>query len=166
MRSIPVISNTSKRIQIFLCIFALTLFLSSCETQEDNVVASLGNFESKSYYSSGGFQDYTDYAKYCFTSFDATKNQYLKRIQDDDLLTINMHLDDFEDWIKTIENGDSSNEVVVNYDFDRSIIDTEDYIFIDSEEHTWSDGHTSLVRYNIYFFDTQSNVLYYFHNNI
>ena len=44
--------------------------------------------------------------------------------------------------------------------------DTEDYFYIYSEEHTWSDGHTSLVRYNIYLFDTQTQVLYYFHHNI
>jgi hypothetical protein len=118
------------------------------------------------FYTSGGFQDYTDYAKYYYASSVVAENQYLKQIQDTDFDIINKHLDDFEDWIEIERKSDPSCEVVVNYDFDRNIIDIEDYIYIDSEEHTWSDGHTSLVSYNIYFFDTQTQILYYFHNNI
>ena len=75
-------------------------------------------------------------------------------------------MDDFENWIETIQDGEPSNEVVINYDFDREIIDEENYIYIDSEEHTWSDGRTLLVKYNIYLFDTQAQILYYFHNNM
>ena len=79
---------------------------------------------------------------------------------------LSIDLDDFESWIETYREGDASREIVVNYDFDRSIIDSEDYLYIDSEKHTWDDGYTSLVNYDVYFFDTQTNTLYYFHNNI
>ena len=149
---------------LVLCVFALSL--ASCAALEDKVAASLGEYNNREFYTSGGFQDYTDYAKYYYTSPEVAENKYLKEIKETDLETINAHLDDFEGWVETIKTSEPSSEVVVNYDFDRKIIDTEDYFYIDSEEHTWNDGHTSLVKYNIYLFDTQTQVLYYFHNNI
>ena len=155
-----------KQIVVVLVCFLFLLSITSCAVPEDKVIASLGEYEKKEFFTSGGFQDYTDYAKYYFNSANAKENQYLNKIQDADFAIINTHLDDFEGWIETIRNSDPSSEVVVNYDFDREIIDTEDCFYIDSEEHTWSDGHTSLVKYNIYLFDTQTQVLYYFHNNI
>ena len=155
-----------KQIVVVLVCFLFLLSITSCAVPEDKVIASLGEYEKKEFFTSGGFQDYTDYAKYYFNSANATENQYLNKIQDADFAIINTHLDDFEGWIETIKDSEPSSEVVVNYDFDREIIDTEDYFYIDSEEHTRSDGHTSLVKYNIYLFDTQTQVLYYFHNNI
>ena len=83
-----------------------------------------------------------------------------------DLTEINEHLDNFEGWIETIKEGNNSSEIVLNYDFDRAIIDEKDFIYIYSEKHTWDDGFTSLVNYDVYFFDSQTMVLYYFHNNI
>lgn len=158
--------NSMKIITIAVFVFVIAISLTSCITPQDKVAASLGEYESSVFFTSGGFQDYTDYAKYDYSAAQPADNAYLKRIQESDFPVINTHLDDYEEWIKTIRNGNPSNEVVVNYDFDRSIIDTEDYIYIESEEHTWSDGHTSLIKYNIYFFDAQTQVLYYFHNNI
>ena len=155
-----------KQIVVVLVCFVFLLSITSCAVPEDKVIASLGEYEKKEFFTSGGFQDYTDYAKYYFNSANATENQYLNKIQDADFAIINTHLDDFEGWIETIKNSEPSSELVVNYDFDREIIDTEDYFYIDSEEHTWGDGYTSLVKYNIYLFDTQTQVLYYFHNNI
>ena len=155
-----------KQIVVVLVCFLFLLSITSCAAPEDKVIASLGEYEKKEFFTSGGFQDYTDYAKYYFNSANAKENQYLNKIQDADFAIINTHLDDFEGWIETIRNSEPSSEVVVNYDFDREIIDTEDYFYIDSEEDTWSDGDTSLVNYDIYLFDTQTQVLYYFHNNI
>ena len=101
-----------------------------------------------------------------YTSTDIEENKYLRKVKETDIAAIDVHLDDFEGWVEVIKDDDASNEVVVNYDFDREIIDTEDYFYIDSEEETWSDGEFLLVDYNIYLFDTQTQVLYYFHNNI
>ena len=155
-----------KQIAVVLACVVFLLFITSCSVPTDKVIASLGEYEKKEFFTSGGFQDYTDYAKYYFSSANVVENEHLNKIQEADFAIINMHLDDFEGWIETIKRGEPSSEVVVNYDFDRDIIDTEDYFYIDSEEHTWSDGDTSLVKYNIYLFDTQTQVLYYFHNNI
>ena len=155
-----------KNIAVALVCVIFLLTITSCAVPEDKVIASLGEYEKKEFFTSGGFQDYTDYAKFYFTSANVEENKYLSKIQETDFAIIITHLDDFEEWIATIKNGDPSSEVVVNYDFDRGIIDIEDSFYIDSEVHTWSDGHTSLVKYNIYLFDTQTQVLYYFHNNI
>ena len=155
-----------KQIAVVLVCVVFLLSITSCAVPEDKVIASLGKYEKYEQFTSGGFQDYTDYAKYFFSSANVVENKYLNKIQETDYAIINTHLDDFEVWIETIKDIEPSSEVVVNYDFDREIIDVEDYFYIDSEELTWSDGYTSLVRYNIYLFDTQTQVLYYFHNNI
>ena len=150
---------------VLVCVVFL-LSITSCTVFEDKVIASLGEYEKEEFFTSGGVQDYTDYAKYHYTSINMDENAYFKQITETDFTAINTHLDDFEGWIETIGDSEPSSEVVVYYDFDRSIIDTEDYFYIDSEEHTWDDGSTSLVKYNVYLFDTQTQVLYYFHNNI
>ena len=151
---------------IVMLLLIILLFFIPSKLLEDKVISSLGEYKKREYFTSGGFQDYTDYAKYYYTTVNITENIYFEKIEEDDFETINIHLDDFEMWIEAHKESDPSKEVVVNYDFNRDIIDVNDYIYIDSEEHTWNDGHTSLVNYNIYFFDTQTNILYYFHNNI
>ena len=46
-------------------LLAVLLALSSCaETRYDAVALSLGQYENMEYYTDGGFQDHTDYAKY------------------------------------------------------------------------------------------------------
>ena len=155
-----------KKIAAVLVCVVLLVSLNSCAEFKDEVIISLGTYEKQEFFSSGGFQDYTNYAKCYFSSPNVTQNKYLRKIQETDFAAINKHLDDFERRIEIIKDDEPSNEVVVNYDFDRGIIDTEDYVYIESEEHTWSSGHTSLVKYNIYLFDTQTQVLYYFHTNI
>ena len=155
-----------KQVAMILACVVLSVSISSCAIPEDPVIASLGVYEKKEFFSSGGFLDFTDYAKYYYTSANIVENKYLTQIQETDFAGINTHLDDFDGWIETIKNAEPFSEVVVNYDFDREIIDTGDYFYIDSEERTWSDGHTSFVRYSIYLFDTQTQVLYYFHNNL
>ena len=151
---------------ITLLLIILISTLSSCTAPEDKVLNSLGEYKSKDFYTEGEFQDYTYYAKYYYDSVNFTDNEYFSKIGQADIDVLNEHLDDFESWIEIHREGDASCEIVVNYDLDRSLIDNEDYLYIDSEKHTWDDGYTSLVNYDVYFFDTQTNTLYYFHNNI
>ena len=167
MKKLAVVLISVVLISVFLISIVFSYSITSCAPPKENeVIASFGKYEKKEFFSSGVFQDFTDYAKYYFTSADIVENKHLNKIQETDFAMINAHLDDFEGWIDTIKDSDPSSEVVVNYDFNRGMVDTEDYFHIDSEEHTWSDGDTSLVRYDIYFFDVQTHVLYYFHNNI
>ena len=151
---------------ILLLIFLIST-LSSCTAPEDKVLNSLGKYKSREFYTEGEFQDFTDYAKYYYDSADFTDNKYFSKIQQSDINALNEHLDDFESWISTYRENDITCEIAVHYDFDRYLIDDEDYLYIYSEQgDPWEDGNIVLYNYDIYFFDTQSNTLYYFHNNI
>ena len=119
------------------------------------------------FYTEGAFQDYTYYAKYYYDSVNFTDNEYFSKIGQADIDVLNEHLDDFESLIETYRGRDATREIVVNYDFDRSVIDHKDFLYIESEKFDpWDDGNMVLASYDVYFFDTQTNTLYYFHNNI
>lgn len=143
--------------------FSLVLFVSlaGCSIPKDDVLDSLGKYESKQFFTSGGFQDFTDYAKYCFDSVDFSDNSYFQILTESSRENLEAHIDDFEDWIQAISDTDADNEVVVNYDFDRSVISDADYIYIYDDP-----DYPELGNYNVYFFDVETNILYYFHNNI
>ena len=162
--------NVIKKIMLWVCFLGVVISLPGCMVFEDKVLISLGEYKNSEFYTQGEFQDYTDYAKYYYDYVDFTENEYFNKIKESDLTQINEHLDDFESWIETYRGTDPSREIVVNYDFDRTIIDCEDYIYIDSEKYatTLDDGMTisDFTKYNIYFYDTQTQILYYFHNNI
>lgn len=155
-----------KKTAVITCIIIFVSIFVSCTAPKDKVLTSLGQYEKSVFFTSGGFQDYTDYAKYYYTSAKVTENKYFKKIRETDLDLIAEYTDNFEKWIETIKETDASDEVVVNYDFNREIIGTDDYIYINSAEYTNSDGITALASYDIYFFDTKTQVLYYLHNNI
>ena len=156
-----------KTFTLLAVVLILAISLSACTAPEDKVLNSLGKYKSREFYTEGAFQDYTDYAKYYYDSVDFTANEYFSKIGQADIDVLNEHLDDFESWIETLREGDASREIVVNYDFDRSVIDHKDYLYIESEKYDpWDDGNMVLASYDVYFFDTQTNTLYYFHNNI
>ena len=157
---------TKRIIVLLLTVSCLILPLSSCDLLEDKVLCSLGECKSYEFYTEGAFQDYTDYAKYYYDSVDFTDNEYFSKISQSGIDALNEHIDDFENMIEAYREGDATREIVANYDFDRSIIDSEDYLYMDSEEHTVYNGVVFLVSYDVYFFDAQTNTLYYFHNNI
>ena len=60
-----------KQIVVVLVCVIFLLSITSCAAPEDKVIASLGGYEKKEFFTSGGFQDYTDYAEYYFTSANA-----------------------------------------------------------------------------------------------
>lgn len=154
-------------ISFVLMISFLIVVLLSCIVPKDKVLHSLGEYTHYDFYSQGAFQDYTDYAKYYFDSVDLTDNKYFTQIQADDMDDLHEHLDDFENLIAHYRENEPTCEIVVHYDFDRSWIDSEDYLYIDSEWFDpWEGGNRGLASYDIYFFDIQTQTLYYFHNNI
>lgn len=155
-----------KIVAVLVCVLLLLSF-TSCAVPEDEVIASLGEYEKGKHFASDDFQEqHADYAKYYYTSLEIEDNKYFKQIQESDFAKIKRHLDDFEAWLATIEDAEPWNEVVRHYDFDREIVDIEDYFYIDSEEVPWTDGTTVLVNYTVYLFDAQTQVLYYFYNNM
>ena len=149
-----------KKFTAIVLLFA-NFVLCSCSLPKDDVLESLGKYTSKTYYTSGGFQDFTDYAIYTFDDVDLGSNAYLHRLTPESLLEMERHIANFENWISIIRSSDQNNEVVVSYDFDRTIISDADYLYIYDDP-----DYPDLGCYNVYFFDMESMTLYYFHNNI
>ncbi len=137
------------------------LILSACSVPEDEVLNSLGEYESKVYFTSGGFQDYTDYAKYTFDDVDFSKNKYFTKISVGSKEELITHIENFEEWIESLKSSVPDNEVVTGYDFEPSVISQADYLYIYDDP-----DYPELGSYTVYFFDMESMTLYYFHNNI
>jgi len=151
------------RVLVFLMLPWLLFSLSGC-VPSDPVIDSLPPYESKVMFTSGGFQDYTDYGKYTFPQLAESAlqgNPYLKKVTAEDLTILQAYLDNFEDWIETHRRSEPQGELVLGYDFDRAVLAEGDYYFIDEAE-----SKIAFSNYDIYYFDTETNILYFFHNNI
>ena len=153
-----------KKSAVIFFTFLIIVSFSGCSVPsapKDEVLASLGKYTSKQYYTDGGFQDYTDYAKYTFDSVDFSNNSYFTSLTEDSKADLTAHIDNFEGWIQTIQNTNPENEVVLQYDFDRSVISDADYLYIYDNP-----AYSEFGCYTVYYFDTETNTLYYFHNNL
>ena len=152
-----------KRLAIFLCVFVLLLSLTGCfvNSRTDSILDSLGKYDSKQHWTSGEFQDYTDFGIYVYPYIDLTETPYFAPISSDDITTICEYLDDFDKWIAIHQEQSPNDELVINYAFDRSIIDTTDCFYIYANRNG-----AILFDYDVWFLDMQTNTLYYFHNNI
>lgn len=148
--------------KIFAIILAFSfLILSGCSIFEDKVIRSLGKYESNDYFTSGGFKDFTDYAKYSYKDITFSDNEYFDKISSESKEELIAHIENFESWIEIIKEHDSENDVVLGYDFDSSIISDTDYLYIYDDP-----DYDEFGNYNVYFFDTETMILYYFHNDI
>ena len=152
-----------KRLLRMVLVITLVFSATSCgiQTRQDKVLSSLGKYDSKQVWTHGEFQDYTDFGKYFYVSVSIDQNNYFQKVTSTDTETICSFIDDFEDWIDTFRNNDPKDELVLNYSFDRSIIDTEDFFYIYEGEN-----YPQFGCYDVWLFDSQTKILYYFHNNI
>lgn len=144
--------------KLILCALGLALCLSGCYLFRDKVIASLGPYAKREFFTCGGFQDSTDYAKYYFMTLELDSNPYFSMISKANIAELKRYIYDFE---QVLAGHNPENQVVVNYDFDCTIISEGDclYIYEDSD-------YPPFGCYNIYFLDAETKVLYYFHNNI
>lgn len=152
-----------KRVCMLLLVLSLVMAACELKTREDKVLDSIGEYERDAYFSYGGFQDFTDYGKYFYSSVDIAQSEYFERVSTSDIERINEFIDDFEGWIDLFRDEDPEIELVLNYDFERSVIDTEDYYYIYEGD---AEDYPEFGYYDVWIFDSQSNILYYFHNNI
>ena len=156
---------------VFILILISVFTLSSCQNSSEKIISSVGKYDDHVSYTRGEFQDHTDYAKYYFSSTDISNNKYFVKVKDSDQDKINRLLDNFESLIYTYKEADATQEIVAKYDFDKTCIDEEDHIYIEYEESVIEtlDNEKTLsvfLSYDIYFFDVQTQILYYFHNNL
>lgn len=151
-----------KRWVALIATSAMLLSLSAC-TRNGRVLSSLGKYEEEGFWTCGGFQDYTDFGIYTFsTDVDLSRNRYFAAVGEADIETLFKYIDHFEQWVENIRTTDPADELAVNYAFDHAIVDTEDYFYIYDDERY----EIEFCYFDVWFFDTQTNTLYYFHDNL
>lgn len=145
---------------VFAVLLAAAIIIGVFLSPKDPVLESLPGYETKEYVSSGGFQDYTDYAKYTYriSESELAENGYLCPVTQDDIPTILAYLEDFEGWVEI--SPDFPKE---SYDFDKSAIGEGDYWFL---QNRYEEPEKAFWNYNLYYFDVDASTLYYFHSNI
>ena len=127
---------------------------------EDIILESLSKYSEKEYYSSGGFQDTTDYAKYTYhiSEEDLQNNEYLLPVESTDLPQIIAYIEDFEELVSVSHDFPSE-----SYDFDKAIVSAGDYFYVSNR---YQEPEKAFWNYDLYYFDLESLTLYYFHSNI
>lgn len=145
---------------LLLLFLILPLVFSSLSAPKDSILASLPSYETKEFYSCNGFQDTTDYAKYTYRVSESafTHSPYFRRVTKEDIPKILSYIEDFENWTQIC-----SDFPLESYDFDISTVAEGDYFYI---LNRYEDPGEEYWNYNIYYFDLETQVLYYFHNNI
>jgi len=113
-----------------------------------------GYYNKEEYWDTNGFQDYTDYCKYYYnenTFF--SENTSYKRVSITDIKTLKSYFNNFYNWMN-IDNR------LNEYDFQTEVISSTDYYYIENKNPSNFDSYT------IYYYDTESKILYYIHSNI
>ena len=163
LKDVDITSKKSRLVSAIKIIIAVAVIFGLCVmigSSEPDPVESIGSYASSEFYTSGGFQDYTDYAKYVYDDADFEDNEFfvpVSSVEQENLIT---YIDDFEDWVDAVGDSDPENEVVREYDFDASLISSDDYVYI-----SFYYEDKPMNNYDVYFFDTGTLTLYYFHNN-
>ncbi len=152
-------------------IFTLLISFSACSRMFEvlktdappmQVAKSLGQVTSESFYTSGGWQDFTDFAIYTYDTIDLEENEYFQSAEEWDMEEILGYIENFEGWLETHAVGNPDAEVVVNYSFDKSQITKDWYVYLFHNENYAG----QYEHYDFYLLDPAKNTLYYFHNNI
>ena len=154
-----------KKLSLLLLTLTLSFLICAC-SYSDPVIEDLPAYARKSFYTSGGFQDFTDYAKYNYDSItteDIESSNYLRAVTVDDVDEILLHIDNFEKWVETV-----GGELQENYDFDKSVVSDGDYFYIKTKAGMpiGQGTYGKYDSYTVYYFDLDTLILYYFHNNI
>lgn len=160
--------RTRKIAYIISAMCLLVLSLSACTFKsKDPVIASLGRAMSVQRYSVSGFGDSTDYGIYTFPGAKLEDSEYFKPVTAESKNELLGYIDNFENWVN-VTRDDDDNTLFENYHFSRADIDESDYLYIsDRDGEAIGDGvYSKYDSYNVYFFDSQTATLYYFHNNI
>lgn len=149
-----------------ICLLVSMMFFGFLYSHQKSVISSLPDYESREFYTSGGFQDYTDYAKYFYDSItaqDLESSEHFTVTTDEDVEEILLHIDDFERAVAV-----TAEELRENYDFDKSIVSEGDFFYIETKEgEPIGQGfYEKFHNYSVYYFDIDAQIMYYFHHNI
>lgn len=147
-----------KRIITFILVFMMTLMLTACTFGQR---VPKGYINAEEHFDTESFQDYTDYCKYYYQDKSAVeKDARYNRVSKADIAAISNYFAHF--WSSAATN------VANAYDFNPDSISEGDYVLIETKEGTpiGDSFYGKYDNYSVYFFDTDSCVLYYIHSNI
>ena len=131
---------------------------------EDAVISALPRYETSVFYTTGEFQDFTDYGVFTYDSLsadDLTATGYFSEADSEDVAELLAYVANFEEWVAAV-----GGELEENYDFDASVVSEGDYFYIDTKYDPEGVYSGKFDHYTIYFFDVEQMTLYYFHSNI
>lgn len=162
-----------KAVLVFILLAAVVL--NGCTSYNplygDPVLATLPAYTQQQFYSCGVFEEHTDYGKITFDEIEEADLQgsaYFHFVSDEDMESAELYMDNYEKRIEARRSDDCGAELTENYDFDRSCINVGDYICIKGDGNHYNEDisvYDMFSYYSIYFFDVESSILYYFHNN-
>ena len=159
-----------KKFIALISLFVFAMSLTACmsldshlnntvePTKSDLLISAMGEFTTEEHYRYGWWQDGATYSKYTYKSVNLN-NEYLSQVAESDISDIKLKIDDFEFWVLSSKDDEKDKTLYENYDFDVSIIDTNDYWFIEYDEADSRD-------FEMFIFDTETKVLYGFNYSI
>ena len=161
--------NTKTKIMtsfVVVCVFCFLFFILGLINNNSvgNRFVLKGYKKSEENMDKHKVQDFTDYCKYYYDEeFDekfASVSEY-KVIQEEEVSKVVGYFDNFKQVMEDLNRKDE-------YDFDTSIIDAGDFVFIASKEgRPIGDSYYGKYdAYTVYFYDLGSHTLYYIHFNI
>ncbi len=124
------------------------------------ILKELPVYRSKEIHSQGFWQDYTDYGKYFYKKVseeDLQSAESFRKVSEEDVNEILKYIDGYESYVNNF-GSDGIESIKEVYDFDKSVIDKDDYYYV-------SEGN-SYTFFHMYYFDMESQILYYFYNSI
>ncbi len=136
------------------------VFLIQPMIPKDPVLEALPQYETREFYTSGGFQDFTDYAKYTFGEKPLALEEHpcLRPVTRGDIPEIQAYLDNFEEDVEACQDFPQE-----SYDFDRDWLTEGDYFYLYSR---YEEPEKKFWNFNVYYFRRENQTLYYFHSNI
>lgn len=151
-----------RSLKLFALFVAAAMILSSCTVLigiPDSGIPD-GYVSAVEYFDKESFQDYLDYCKYIYADSDAVPGRAgLSTVANQDIVTLAGYFDNFRSWMETCKRLDE-------YDFDPTCVDNADWFRIKTEPLVFDDFTDEYADYTIWFFDSQTSTLYYFHLNI
>ena len=139
------------------------ILLAACPSG-DAVISVLPQYETSVIYTSGEFQDFTDYGVFTYDSLsadDLTATGYFSEADSEDVAELLAYVANFEEWVAAV-----GGELEENYDFDASAVSEGDYFYIDTKYDPEGVYSGKFDHYTIYFFDVEQMTLFYFPSNI
>ena len=145
-----------KRLAALLLLICIALQVSGCVFVRDEAIPQ-GYLRTEEYHDSDGMQDSIDYCKYFYGSDGRGKlfaSGKYQEVNAEDVRLLQAYFEDFRNWMEATDQ-------LERYDFETESINAGDLFFLRTK-----DGYPEFGYYSLYFFDCESNVLYYIRANI